>query len=143
MFNATCKILYKCRHIFSYILYSPFLILQTIKTMICVVLAYGLCWLPIHAISVAGDINPAIFDNMSVHVLWLFFHWIAVCNSAVNPIIYFCTKTVYQSALLETLRNQTYFDKDFELFTEIKSRIRTSLSTDVILFNKNVTSNKL
>ena len=95
--------------------------------MICVVMAYAICWMPIHVLTVAGDIKPTIFDNQAVHGIWLFCHCLAMSNSASNPIIYFTTKTVYQQSLAEIVRRHSSID----ILGSIKTRIRTSLSGDV------------
>lgn len=62
-----------------------------------VVAVYGITWLPIHILTILGDIYPEIFNHMSVHCLWLFFHWLAFSNSGINPIIYCWINKTFRS----------------------------------------------
>jgi hypothetical protein len=64
-----------------------FFLFQTIKVFLLAFFAYALCWLPIHTITIVGDINPFIYDSKLVHVVWLFAQCLAVSNSAINPVI--------------------------------------------------------
>lgn len=49
--------------------------------------AYAVCWLPIHVITLIGEADTSFYNNKAVHALWLFAHWLAVCNSTVNPVL--------------------------------------------------------
>ncbi|XP_045210537.2 RYamide receptor-like [Mercenaria mercenaria] len=60
---------------------------KTIRVFLLAFFAYAICWLPIHAITIAGDISPQIYDSKLVHILWLFAQCLAVSNSAISPII--------------------------------------------------------
>ncbi|XP_060594868.1 RYamide receptor-like [Ruditapes philippinarum] len=60
---------------------------KTIKVFLLAFFAYALCWLPIHTITIVGDINPLIYDSKLVHVVWLFAQCLAVSTSAINPMI--------------------------------------------------------
>lgn len=99
--------------------------------MIYVVMAYLVCWLPIHLLTVIGDMNPAIFNSQSVHILWLFSHWLAMSNSASSPLIYFSTNTVYRGSFVDILkrRNRTWSGSDSQsgIFELIKRRISLSV----------------
>jgi hypothetical protein len=65
-----------------------FLYLQTLKMLVAVVITYALTWLPLHALTIMGDINPNLYNHMHTHIMWLTFHFVAFSNSGTNPIIY-------------------------------------------------------
>lgn len=67
--------------------FNLFSCFQTFAVFMTIVFAYAICWLPIHVITIIGDITPSIYDVPSVHVLWLFAHFLAVSNAAINPVI--------------------------------------------------------
>ena len=109
--------------------------------MISIVMAYAVCWLPIHILTVYGDTNPQIFDSKIVHVTWLFFHWIAMSNSAVNPTIYLSTQTIYRNALMNVLeKHRARDDEGMALFSSLRHRIRNSLSTTITLLPSRLSS---
>ena len=62
-----------------------------------VVLAYAVCWLPLHVLTVLGEQDESIFDSPLVHTLWLLAHWLAMSNSAVNPLVYFWMNPAYRA----------------------------------------------
>lgn len=56
--------------------------------MITVVVIYALCWLPLHLITILGDLYPSIYWIENIHIVWLFSHWLAMSNSCYNPFVY-------------------------------------------------------
>ncbi|XP_033747659.1 RYamide receptor-like [Pecten maximus] len=74
---------------------------KTIRMIIVVVIAYLLAWLPLHVITIVGDLDQSIFDVNYIHMTWLTAHWLAFSNSGVNPVIYFWMNSKFrQSSLL-------------------------------------------
>lgn len=63
-------------------------VFQIIKMMVTVVVIYAICWLPLHIINIAGDLNPGMYDLPHMNIVWALFHWLAMSNSMYNPIIY-------------------------------------------------------
>lgn len=61
---------------------------KTLKMLVAVVITYALTWLPLHALTIMGDINPNLYNHMHTHIMWLTFHFVAFSNSGTNPIIY-------------------------------------------------------
>lgn len=61
---------------------------KIIKMMVTVVVIYAICWLPLHIINIAGDLNPGMYDLPHMNIVWALFHWLAMSNSMYNPIIY-------------------------------------------------------
>lgn len=77
-----------CSCITILILFYYFSHFQTLKMFVMIVTLYGVSWLPFYTVSLIGDWNPNIYDLKSVHVMWLFFHWLSSINAGINPIIY-------------------------------------------------------
>ncbi|KAJ8318865.1 hypothetical protein KUTeg_003956 [Tegillarca granosa] len=55
---------------------------------VVVVIYYVFAWLPLHVLTLIGDKKPEIYNQESIHVLWLFSQLLAFSNAASNPIIY-------------------------------------------------------
>lgn len=70
---------------------------QSLKMLFIVVAVYGITWLPLHILTIFGDIYPETFNYMFAHCLWLFFHWLAFSNSGINPIIYCWINKTFRS----------------------------------------------
>ena len=83
---------------------------QTVKMLTVVVTAYSLCWLPLHVITIVGDVNPNIYDYTYVHTLWMFIHWLAISNSCTNPIIYFCMNNAFHQGFVLVCRGMVCRD---------------------------------
>ena len=82
---------------------------QLAKMFIVVLIVFGLCWLPYHAyffytyyhVVTINDHNDALIPNhtcmfhqhsrrhASTQHIFLAFFWLAMANSAINPLIYF------------------------------------------------------
>lgn len=54
--------------------------------------AYAICWLPIHTVTILGILNSTMYDDVNIHIVWLFAQWIAMCNSAITPVVVILTK---------------------------------------------------
>ncbi|XP_060077765.1 RYamide receptor-like [Ylistrum balloti] len=77
---------------------------KTIKMIIVVVIAYLLSWLPLHVITIVGDLDQSIFNSPYVHMTWLISHWLAFSNSGVNPVIYYWMNSKFRHNVLSCLR---------------------------------------
>ena len=55
---------------------------------ITVVVIYGLCWLPLHTITLLGEAQPSIYTFKFIQPIWITCHWLAMSNSCYNPIVY-------------------------------------------------------
>ena len=60
---------------------------------------YALSWLPLHAMTLIGDSYPAVYDLPHIDLLWMSFHWLAFSNTAMNPIIYCRSNSVFRNSL--------------------------------------------
>lgn len=72
------------------ILLSP----QVIKMLLTIVIAFGLCWLPLHLFHILIEARPDLYDGVSEEQENAFLssfiacHWLSMAHSCVNPIIY-------------------------------------------------------
>lgn len=92
---------------------SIYIIFQTVKMLIVVAMTYALCWLPIHVITILGDIDMSIYDNQYMHVIWLFSHWLAVSNCFSNPVIYFWMNSGFRQGFLRILPSSVCLPKRY------------------------------
>ena len=79
--------------------------------LVAVVTAYALSWMPLHVITLVGDSNPEIYNKVAVHMTWLFAHWLAFSNCAMNPIIYCWMNSAFRSSFLYMFRKVTCYAK--------------------------------
>lgn len=61
--------------------------------LICVMMFFSLCWLPMHSYFVIASIWSAIPNLDGIHYVYMACYWLAMTNSAVNPFIYFYMNT--------------------------------------------------
>ncbi|KAG9510283.1 Tachykinin-like peptides receptor 99D, partial [Fragariocoptes setiger] len=60
-----------------------------IKMMITCVIAFALTWLPFNAFIVIGDYYPSIYTFDWIIYIWFVSHYLAMCHTITNPIIYY------------------------------------------------------
>lgn len=75
--------------------------------MIAVVIIYAICWLPLHVITIAGDINRTFYNLPGMNIMWTASHWLAMSNCMYNPFIYCWMNAKYRNG----------FAKVFSCFT--------------------------
>lgn len=64
------------------------LIFQVSIMFIVVLIVFGVCWLPYHAYFIYNYYADISSQSYTQHVFLAFF-WLAMANSAINPIIYY------------------------------------------------------
>ena len=77
---------------------------QIIKMMIVVVIIYTICWLPIHVITIAGDINKTLYNTPGMHIVWTVAHWLSMSNCMYNPFIYCWMNDKFRNGFIKVLR---------------------------------------
>lgn len=60
-------------------------------------------WLPLHIVTVAGDADPTLYDDQNIHILWVIFHWLGLCNCGTNCIFYFLKSSTIKMELKRVL----------------------------------------
>lgn len=59
-----------------------------VKMMIIVVLVYGMCWLPIHIVTLVGDYDPRLYEQEYTKLIWNTSFWLAMSHACYNPFVY-------------------------------------------------------
>lgn len=71
--------------------------------MMTVVAIYAICWLPLNAINIAGEINPSVYDVTGMNYIWMCAHWLAMSNCMYNPFIYCYMNAKFRNGFLRVL----------------------------------------
>ncbi|VDI07919.1 neuropeptide Y receptor [Mytilus galloprovincialis] len=61
---------------------------KMVKMMIIVVLVYGMCWLPIHIVTLVGDYDPRLYEQEYTKLIWNTSFWLAMSHACYNPFVY-------------------------------------------------------
>ena len=81
---------------FIFIMFIIFIMLK-VSIMFMVVLAvFGLCWLPYQAYFIYSYYHTSILSQAVTQHVFLAFFWLAMANSALNPVIYFLMDAKYE-----------------------------------------------
>ena len=54
-----------------------------------IVTIFGVCWLPYHVYFIYAYHNNSIVNEPFIQHVYLFFYWLAMANTMVNPIVYY------------------------------------------------------
>jgi len=71
--------------------------------MMAMVVIYAFCWLPLHCITVLGDLVPAIWNFDGIQLVWIVCHWLAVSSCCWNPIVYYWTNDTLRTGFTYAL----------------------------------------
>lgn len=69
----------------------------------CVVLIFIFCWAPYHMYFIYSYHNPSIARKAYIGHIFLFFYWLAMSNTCVNPIIYYVMNTRFRAYFNQVL----------------------------------------
>jgi len=67
------------------------------------VVIYALCWLPLHCVTVIGDLQPTIWNFDGIQLVWIACHWLAVSSCCWNPVIYYWTNDTLRAGFTYAL----------------------------------------
>lgn len=81
----------------------PFFCGQIMKMIIVVVVIYTVCWLPLHVITLAGDLDPSFYSRPHMNIIWLCAHWLAMSHSCYNPFVYFWMNARFRNSFKKVL----------------------------------------
>lgn len=87
--------------IFVILTYKLSSMFQIIKMMIVVVIIFAICWLPLHIITIAGDINITFYNLPGMNIVWTISHWLAMSNCMYNPFIYCWMNAKFRDGFLK------------------------------------------
>lgn len=76
-------------HISFFLFLSLSFVHQIVKMFMVVVLTFCFCWFPYHAYFLYTYHNKEVITSPVIHHIYLGFYWLAMANSAINPIIYY------------------------------------------------------
>lgn len=62
---------------------------QVVKMFFIIVTIFGVCWLPYHAYFIYAYHDNSIVNKPFIQHVYLFFYWLAMANTMVNPIVYY------------------------------------------------------
>jgi len=72
--------------------------------MMTMVIIYALCWLPLHCVTVVGDLQPTVWNFDGIQLLWNVCHWMAVSSCCWNPIVYYWTNDTLRAGFVHSMR---------------------------------------
>jgi len=71
--------------------------------MMAMVIIYALCWLPLHCVTVLGDLKPSIWNFEHIQLVWIACHWLALSSCCWNPIVYYGTSDTLRAGFTYAL----------------------------------------
>ncbi|XP_077978929.1 G-protein coupled receptor 54-like [Glandiceps talaboti] len=96
---------------------------RTTKMISVVAILFGVCWLPVHIMAIAGRIYPRHFEgNEAVYISNLIANCLAYSNSCMNPFVYNFMGSNFRKCFKEVfsniVRRQRYMNNTLVLFSE-------------------------
>lgn len=75
--------------------------IQMIKMVIFCVIAYALAWLPFNLVIIIGDFYPTIYERANMGHIYMFCHFLSMCHTITNPVIYIWMNNRFRSGFKE------------------------------------------
>lgn len=76
-----------------------------IKMVIFCVIAFALTWLPFNALIIIGDVRPEIWENQDILYIWFITHYLAMCHTITNPLIYIWMNNRFRAGFKQTIED--------------------------------------
>merc|ERR1719270_333371 len=76
---------------------------KIVKMFGVVTTIFAICWLPYHAYFIIIHYHPSIMRAWYTQHTYLFFYWLAMFNSCVNPIVYYAMNKRFRSYFQKAL----------------------------------------
>ncbi|KAJ1140109.1 hypothetical protein NDU88_006469 [Pleurodeles waltl] len=61
---------------------------KTFRLLVLVVVAFGVCWLPLHIFNIMKDIDIRLIDKQCFNLVQLLCHWFAMMSACTNAFLY-------------------------------------------------------
>ncbi|XP_053547725.1 prolactin-releasing peptide receptor-like [Bombina bombina] len=61
---------------------------KTFRLLVLVVVAFGVCWLPLHIFNIMKDIDINLIDKQYFNLIQLLCHWFAMMSACTNSFLY-------------------------------------------------------
>lgn len=74
-----------------------------IKMVIFCVIAYALAWLPFNLVIIIGDFYPDMYEFPYTERIFMFCHFLAMCHTITNPLIYIWMNNRFRAGFKEAL----------------------------------------
>lgn len=91
---------------------------KALKMIIAVLLLFAVCWFPLHIFIVCLYLLPMDKSNEALVASAFYIKWLALSNSAVNPIVYYFFSNKYRSGWLISIVDCCFnqFQSSFQSF---------------------------
>ncbi|XP_053207541.1 tachykinin-like peptides receptor 86C isoform X2 [Panonychus citri] len=81
---------------------------RVVTMLITVTVLFAICWLPYHIYFLYMYYDPEIMNHKYISNIYLTIYWLAMSNSAINPVIYaFLSKSYHYYYLDMMMKNKT------------------------------------
>ncbi|XP_074647594.1 RYamide receptor-like [Tubulanus polymorphus] len=77
---------------------------KMVKMMITVVMIYAMCWLPLHTVTLIGELSAGSYNSLGMRVTWIICQMLAMGNSCCNPFVYCWMNATYRNGFRYALR---------------------------------------
>ncbi|XP_053207542.1 tachykinin-like peptides receptor 86C isoform X3 [Panonychus citri] len=98
---------------------------RVVTMLITVTVLFAICWLPYHIYFLYMYYDPEIMNHKYISNIYLTIYWLAMSNSAINPVIYAFLSKRYRNYFLKMIPcrfgKRGGFDKDKSMKTSQKT----------------------
>eukprot|EP00095_Tigriopus_kingsejongensis_P008098 maker-scaffold590_size129399-snap-gene-0.30 protein:Tk08098 transcript:maker-scaffold590_size129399-snap-gene-0.30-mRNA-1 annotation:"tachykinin-like peptides receptor 86c-like isoform x1" len=76
---------------------------RVVKMFFIIVTIFGVCWLPYHVYFIYAYHDNSIVNKAFIQHVYLFFYWLAMANTMVNPIVYYWMNKRFRKYFIRVL----------------------------------------